>query len=114
MTGFRGFWRVFVGGASTRCSGAGIIPQGTGEKTPAHLRAAGFLELKLLDPVANLVPVQSQERGGTCLVPTGPLERLNEQRAFELLEIDAGGGELDPIAQVCGAGRSSAEVVGRQ
>src|SRR5687767_14329185 len=97
LTGFRGFWRVFGNVPGEGSGERGINPRGRG-KTPARSREARFFELELLDPVTNLIPVQAQERGGARLVPAGPLERLNEQRSFELFEIDAGGRQLDLIA----------------
>ena len=48
-------------------------------------------ETKLLDAVANLVTVQTEERASLRLITTAPLERLNDQAALELFEIDACG-----------------------
>ena len=62
-------------------------------------RGGGSFELKLLDAVTNLVPIHAQQRRRFRLVPAGALERLDDQRAFELLEIDAAGRQLDPIAE---------------
>ena len=59
----------------------------------------GSLQSKLLDPVANLVAIHAQQRRGLGLVPAGALERLDDERALELLEIDAAGRQLDAIPQ---------------
>ena len=58
-------------------------------ETPPASR--GLFELELLDPVANLIAVQPEHRGRAGVVPVAPPEGLNHQRAFELLQIDAGG-----------------------
>ena len=46
-------------------------------------------ELELLDAIADLIAVQAEQRRGPRLVPAAALERLHDQRALELLEIDA-------------------------
>ena len=45
--------------------------------------------MELLDAVANLVAVQAEQCRRARLVPAGALERLHDERPFELLEIDA-------------------------
>ena len=91
MTGFRwilaGFRQGARGGTEQK---TGTISQDWG-KFPSGSDAARFFELELLDSVPNLVPIQTQERSGARLVPSRPFERLDKQRPFELLEIDAGG-----------------------
>ena len=68
----------------------GIISWAVG-KTAAPLRRATdagdsgrrrFFELEFLDPVANLIAVQAQQRGRARLIPAAALERLHHQRAL--------------------------------
>ena len=59
----------------------------------------GFFQLKFLDAVPNLVAINPKQRRGLGLVPGGALQRLNDQRAFELLEIDAARRQFDAIAE---------------
>src|SRR5687768_6401927 len=46
-------------------------------------------ETELLDSIADLIAVQSEERAGFGLVAAASLERLDHQAALELFEIDA-------------------------
>ena len=56
------------------------------------------LQLELLDPVADLIAVQAEQRGRARLVPAAALERLDDERPLELLEVDAVRRQLDGIA----------------
>src|SRR5262245_46340573 len=49
----------------------------------------GFFELELLDAITDLIAIETEERGGLRLIPAAALQRLDDQGAFELLEIDA-------------------------
>src|SRR6185369_10078835 len=77
-------------------------------------RSDRLFELELLDAVADLVAVQAEHAGGLGLVPSAPFERLDHQRAFELLEIDARRRQVDLFGQARGGGRSHREVRKRQ
>ena len=67
--------------------------QGSSRKKPQEweifLVRRHALELELLDAIADLIAVHTEQRGGARLVPSAPLERLHDERALELLEIDA-------------------------
>ena len=55
-------------------------------------------EPEFLDPVANLIAVEAEQGRPPGLVAAPPLERLNDEAALELLEIDALGRERQPAA----------------
>ena len=42
------------------------------------------------DPIANLVPIQAEERACPGLIAAAPLQGLNNEATLEPLEIDAG------------------------
>jgi hypothetical protein len=60
----------------------------------------GQPQLKLLDPVVNLVPVQAEKSGGVGLIPVGPLEGLPHERALDGLEIDPAGGQHEEVRRL--------------
>jgi hypothetical protein len=47
-------------------------------------------EAELLDPVADLIAIESEQRRRARLIPAGTLQGLNHEVAFEAFEIDAG------------------------
>src|SRR5687768_15238581 len=47
------------------------------------------LEPELLDAIADLIAVHTEQCGGARLIPSGPLKGLHDERALELLEVDA-------------------------
>ena len=65
-------------------------------------RSAGLLEPELLDAIADLIAVHSQQRRCLGLVPPAALERLHHQRTLQLLQVDPArrqpdlGGQLGP------------------
>jgi len=71
-----------------------------------------LFEVELLDSVADLVAVQAEQRRRARLVPAGPLERLDDQRAFELFEIDARRRQFDAVVEARRAGAAEREVAG--
>src|SRR5262245_51098791 len=85
-------------------AGADYCAVGTKKSRPARRALlprdrVGALERELLDPIADLVAIEAQERGGLGLVPAGAFERLNHQRPLELLEVETGGRQLDLAAK---------------
>jgi hypothetical protein len=50
-------------------------------------------DLEFLDPVADLIAIQAVHTSGFGFVSSAALERLHNQRPFELFEVDAGGGK---------------------
>ena len=55
----------------------------------ARLSYDGFVQLELLDAIADLIAIQAEQRRRLGLVPAAALERLHDQRSLERLEIDA-------------------------
>jgi hypothetical protein len=49
----------------------------------------------LLDSIADLISVHPQELRSAGLIPTGPLQRLTDERALVSCEIQAARGQLD-------------------
>ena len=47
------------------------------------------LQAELLDAVAHLIAVDAEQLGRLALVSAGALERLHQQLAFDLFEVDA-------------------------
>src|SRR5262249_32544039 len=56
------------------------VPAGS---SPSGFALAGLVERELLDPVADLVPVQPEQRRGLRLVAARPPQRLHHQLALE-------------------------------
>src|SRR6266542_6630909 len=56
---------------------------------PPWLRHSRLFQLELLDAIADLIAVQPEQGGRPRLIPSTAFERLDHQRAFELLEVDA-------------------------
>src|SRR4051794_30948518 len=52
---------------------------------------------ELLDPVADLIAVQAEQGAGARLIATRAAQRLHDQAAFELLEVDAGCRQLEHV-----------------
>src|SRR5215207_2588487 len=79
-------------GTADYSAGAGLNPQIS--------IGCGFLEVKLLDPITDLVAVQAEQPRRAGLVPAGALERLDDQRSFELFEVDARRRQLDAVGEL--------------
>ena len=47
-----------------------------------------FCQSKFLDPVADLIAVDAEQRTGACLIAAAPFERLNDQLPLDLVERD--------------------------
>ena len=47
------------------------------------------LQAKLLEAVADLIAVDAEQLGRPALVSSGAFERLRQQLAFDLFEVDA-------------------------
>src|SRR5436190_12093566 len=64
----------------------GIIPR-TGE-FPRCRRSGrgGTFELEFLDPIADLIPIEAEQTRRARLIPAAALERLHDERSFELLQ----------------------------
>src|SRR5687768_5019433 len=65
---------------------------------PGHrgsLRRGG--EAELLDPIADLVAIQPEHRAGFGLIAAAAPQRLDQQAALELLQIDTGRGQLELV-----------------
>src|SRR4026209_2487529 len=60
-------------------------------------------EVELLDSISNLIAVQSEQRRRARLVAPRPPQRLDDEVAFQLFEVDASGRQLEAVA-----GRGSA------
>jgi hypothetical protein len=80
----------FKGGLGAGCP-MGLIDVFLSSARP-QLRGRGPFELELLDPVANLIAVQAEQSRRFGLIPSAALERLHDERPFELLDVDAGRG----------------------
>src|ERR1051325_10805821 len=63
-----------------------------------------FLELEFLDAVSDLIPIQAKEGRGLRLIPARALQGLDDQRPFELLEIEAAGRQFHGLAELHGHG----------
>src|SRR5678816_4095530 len=74
----------------------------------------GTFQVELLDAVADLIAIEAQQSGCARLVPLGPLERLDDQGAFELIEIDSVGRKFHTVAEPYGPWPADGEVVGLQ
>src|SRR5688500_6938988 len=68
---------LFRGRGIFPCGGAGLFP------------LCGFFQPELLNPIANLISVQTKQGGGPGVVPAGALERLHHELAFDRLQADA-------------------------
>src|SRR5262245_3502475 len=59
-------------------------------RRPARLFApGGFFETELLNPIANLIAIEAEQRGGPGVIPARTGQRLDDQLAFHLLEAEA-------------------------
>ena len=61
-----------------------------------RLFGVGFLQAELLDAIANLIAMQTEERGRPRLVAAGAFERLHHQALLHFLEVHAFGRQLEP------------------
>src|SRR6187399_2742047 len=87
--------RLGHGGPFMRCASTKLGPDRDGV-----LESGGdALKLELFDPIADLIAVQAQQLRCAGLVPAAPVERLHDEGAFQLLEIDAVGGQLNAFGQ---------------
>ena len=67
---------------------------------PCHLPVAGHAgEAELLDTIPHLIAVQPEQCGRARLVPVRPFERLHDQVALELLQIDASGRQVHSFSR---------------
>jgi hypothetical protein len=62
------------------------------------LRRHAF-QLELLDSVLDLIAIQPQQTRCPGLIPPASLECLDDERSFELVELDSVGGKCDPFGQ---------------
>ena len=85
---------------SRRSSRASSGRSGAPAPAPTPL-VDGLGEAELLDAVADLIAVQAEQRRRPRLVAAAALERLDDQAALELLEIDALGRQRDRRAPPC-------------
>src|SRR5688572_14238938 len=74
----------------------------------------GAFELELLDSIPNLIAIEPEHRGGPGLDPAAALERLDDQRTFELLEVDPLRRKLNPFGQFGRRASGQREVPVRQ
>ena len=54
-------------------------------------------ETEFFDSIANLVPIDAEQSRGLCLVASRPLQRLNDEAPFELLQVDSSGRQIKRI-----------------
>src|SRR4051794_35185570 len=101
----RKHWRNADGSMNQR----GFVRSRCGIFRRALLPGDAF-ELKLLDAVANLIAIQTKKSRGFGLVPPGSLERLNDERSFQLLEIEPSGRQFDGLAEPNGHCSARGEV----
>ena len=83
LTGFR---RILPGNGLARNRVVRKIPC-LGAELPAA-RPFLHLEAELLDPVANLVAIEAEQRRRPRLVAARPVERLDDELPLELLEVE--------------------------
>src|SRR4029078_4304770 len=88
---------LFPAARKTQDAGACCAPRS------ARLRRRRLFELELFDAITNLIAIQAQQARGARLIPAASLERLHDERPFELLEIEAPGSRIAPLPPAPGA-----------